>query len=234
MGKRMEAAKKAFDAEKLYTFDEAAQIVKDNAKAKFDETVELHVSLGIDTKKADQQVRTTVVLPHGTGKTKRIAVIAKGEKAQEAQKAGADKVGAEDIVDEVIKGKIDFDVLVATPDTMKDLAKAAKILGPRGLMPNPKVGTVTRDVAQAVKNAKSGQVRYRNDKTGVIQASIGKVNFTVAQLTDNLNALLGAITKAKPASSKGTYIKKVCVSTTMGGGVTVEKSSLNADTSVQA
>ena len=163
MGKRIEAARKAYDKAKVYTLVEAAQIVKDNAKAKFDETVEMHVSLGIDTKKADQMVRAAVVLPHGTGKTKRIAVIAKGEHAQEAQKAGADRVGAEDIVEEVMKGKIDFDVLVATPDTMKDLAKAAKVLGPRGLMPTPKTGTVTFDVANTIKDLKAGRVDFKAD-----------------------------------------------------------------------
>ena len=235
----MEAAKKAFDAAKLYTFDEAAQIVKDNAKAKFDETVELHVSLGIDTKKADQQVRTTVVLPHGTGKTKRIAVIAKGEKAQEAQQAGADKVGAEDlvhdvfgadkvgaedIVDEVIKGNIDFDVLVATPDTMKDLAKAAKILGPRGLMPNPKSGTVTFDLAKTIAELKAGRVEFKADAYGIVHTAIGKASFDAAKLAENAKAVLDTILRVKPSTSKGVYLKSITMSSTMGPGVHVTTS----------
>lgn len=203
-------------------------------KAKFVESVDVAIQLGIDPTKSDQNVRGATVLPHGNGRTVRVCVFTQGAAAEAAKAAGADLVGMDELAAEIKKGMMDFDVVIASPDAMRVVGQLGQILGPRGLMPNPKVGTVTRDVAQAVKNAKSGQVRYRNDKTGVIQASIGKVNFTVAQLTDNLNALLGAITKAKPASSKGTYIKKVCVSTTMGGGVTVEKSSLNADTSVQA
>ena len=188
----------------------------------------------MDPTKTDRTVRGAPVWPHGNGGTVSVCVFTQGAAAEAAKAAGADLVGMDELAAEIKKGMMDFDVVIASPDAMRVVGQLGQILGPRGLMPNPKVGTVTRDVAQAVKNAKSGQVRYRNDKTGVIQASIGKVNFTVAQLTDNLNALLGAITKAKPASSKGTYIKKVCVSTTMGGGVTVEKSSLNADTSVQA
>ncbi|WP_178337697.1 50S ribosomal protein L1 [Candidatus Avelusimicrobium facis] len=224
MGKRMEAAKKAFDATKFYTVEEAAQIVKDNAKAKFDETVELHVSLGIDTKKADQQVRTTVVLPNGTGKTKRIAVIAKGEKAQEAQKAGADLVGAEDIVEDVIKGKIDFDVLVATPDTMKDLAKAAKILGPRGLMPNPKSGTVTFDLAKTISELKAGRVEFKADAYGIVHTMIGKASFDAAKLAENAKAVLDTILRVKPNTSKGVYMKSISMSSTMGPGVHVTTS----------
>jgi len=221
MGKRMEAAVKAYDKTKTYTFEEAAQIVKDNAKAKFDETVELHVKLGIDTKKADQQVRTTVALPHGTGKTKRIAVIAKGEHAQEAQKAGADRVGAEDIVEEVIKGKIDFDVLVATPDTMKDLAKAAKILGPRGLMPNPKSGTVTFDLANTIKALKAGRIEFKADAYGIVHAIVGKASFDAAKLAENAKAVMDTILRVKPSTSKGQYVKSVSMSSTMGPGVFV-------------
>jgi len=219
MGKRMQAAVKAYDKSKTYTFEQAAEIVKNNAKAKFDETVELHVKLGIDTKKADQQVRTTVALPHGTGKTKRIAVIAKGEHAQEAQKAGANRVGAEDIVEEVIKGKIDFDVLVATPDTMKDLAKAAKILGPRGLMPNPKSGTVTFDLANTIKALKAGRIEFKADTYGIVHAIIGKASFDAAKLAENAKAVMDTIIRVKPSTSKGVYVKSISMSSTMGPGV---------------
>ena len=221
MGKRMQAAVKAYDKSKTYTFEQAAEIVKNNAKAKFDETVELHVKLGIDTKKADQQVRTTVALPHGTGKTKRIAVIAKGEHAQEAQKAGADRVGAEDIEEEVIKGKIDFDVLVATPDTMKDLAKAAKILGPRGLMPNPKSGTVTFDLANTIKALKAGRIEFKADTYGIVHAIIGKASFDAAKLAENAKAVMDTIIRVKPSTSKGVYVKSISMSSTMGPGVFV-------------
>lgn len=221
MGKRMQAAVKAYDKSKTYTLEQAAEIVKNNAKAKFDETVELHVKLGIDTKKADQQVRTTVALPHGTGKTKRIAVIAKGEHAQEAQKAGADRVGAEDIVEEVIKGKIDFDVLVATPDTMKDLAKAAKILGPRGLMPNPKSGTVTFDLANTIKALKAGRIEFKADTYGIVHAIIGKASFDAAKLAENAKAVMDTIIRIKPSTSKGVYVKSISMSSTMGPGVFV-------------
>ncbi len=219
MGKRMQAAVKAYDKSKVYTFEEAAEIVKNNAKAKFDETVELHVKLGIDTKKADQQVRTTVALPHGTGKTKRIAVIAKGEHAQEAQKAGADRVGAEDIVEEVLKGKIDFDILVATPDTMKDLAKAAKILGPRGLMPNPKSGTVTFDLANTIKALKAGRIEFKADTYGIVHAIVGKASFDAAKLAENAKAVMDTIIRVKPSTSKGVYVKSISMSSTMGPGV---------------
>jgi len=221
MGKRLEAANKAYDKSKVYTIEEGVKIVKENAKAKFDETVELHVKLGIDTKKADQQVRSTVALPHGTGKTKRIAVIAKGEHAQEAQKAGADKVGAEDIVEEVLKGTIDFDVLVATPDTMKDLAKAAKILGPRGLMPNPKSGTVTFDLANTIKALKAGRIEFKADAYGIVHAIIGKASFDAAKLAENAKAVMETILRVKPSTSKGTYVQSISVSSTMGPGVFV-------------
>jgi large subunit ribosomal protein L1 len=221
MGKRLEAAQKAYDKKKVYTIDEGVKIVKDNAKAKFDETIEIHVKLGIDTKKADQQVRTTVALPHGTGKTKRIAVIAKGEHAQEAQKAGADRVGAEDIVEEVIKGKIDFDVLVATPDTMRDLAKAAKILGPRGLMPNPKSGTVTFDLANTIKALKAGRIEFKADAYGIVHAIIGKASFDAVKLAENAKAVLETILRVKPSTSKGVYVQSISLSSTMGPGVFV-------------
>ena len=221
MGKRLEAAAKAYDKSKIYTVEEGVKIVKDNAKAKFDETVELHVKLGIDTKKADQQVRSTVALPHGTGKTKRIAVIAKGEHAQDAQKAGADKVGCEDIVEEVLKGKIDFDVLVATPDTMKDLAKAAKILGPRGLMPNPKSGTVTFDLANTIKALKAGRIEFKADTYGIVHAIIGKASFDAAKIAENAKAVMDTIVRIKPSTSKGVYVKSISMSSTMGPGVFV-------------
>lgn len=234
LSKRMKEIRSIVDRTREYPVTEAFETLIKCPKAKFVESVDVAIQLGIDPTKSDQNVRGATVLPHGNGRTVRVCVFTQGAAAEAAKAAGADLVGMDELAAEIKKGMMDFDVVIASPDAMRVVGQLGQILGPRGLMPNPKVGTVTRDVAQAVKNAKSGQVRYRNDKTGVIQASIGKVNFTVAQLTDNLNALLGAITKAKPASSKGTYIKKVCVSTTMGGGVTVEKSSLNADTSVQA
>ncbi|EFY06665.1 50S ribosomal protein L1 [Succinatimonas hippei] len=234
LSKRMKEIRSIIDRTREYPVTEAFETLIKCPKAKFVESVDVAIQLGIDPTKSDQNVRGATVLPHGNGRTVRVCVFTQGAAAEAAKAAGADLVGMDELAAEIKKGMMDFDVVIASPDAMRVVGQLGQILGPRGLMPNPKVGTVTRDVAQAVKNAKSGQVRYRNDKTGVIQASIGKVNFTVAQLTDNLNALLGAITKAKPASSKGTYIKKVCVSTTMGGGVTVEKSSLNADTSVQA
>ena len=234
LSKRMKEIRSIIDRTREYPVTEAFETLIKCPKAKFVESVDVAIQLGIDPPKSDQKVRGATVLPHGNGRTVRVCVFTQGAAAEAAKAAGADLVGMDELAAEIKKGMMDFDVVIASPDAMRVVGQLGQILGPRGLMPNPKVGTVTRDVAQAVKNAKSGQVRYRNDKTGVIQASIGKVNFTVAQLTDNLNALLGAITKAKPASSKGTYIKKVCVSTTMGGGVTVEKSSLNADTSVQA
>ena len=234
LSKRMKEIRSIIDRTREYPVTEAFETLIKCPKAKFVESVDVAIQLGIDPTKSDQNVRGATVLPHGNGRTVRVCVFTQGAAAEAAKAAGADLVGMDELAAEIKKGMMDFDVVIASPDAMRVVGQLGQILGPRGLMPNPKVGTVTRDVAQAVKNAKSGQVRYRNDKTGVIQASIGKVNFTVAQLTDNLNALLGAITMAKPASSKGTYIKKVCVSTTMGGGVTVEKSSLNADTSVQA
>lgn len=221
MGKRIEAARKAYDANKIYTLDEAAVIVKENAKAKFDESVELHVSLGVDTKKADQMVRSPVVLPHGTGKTKRIAVIAKGEKALEAQNAGADRVGAEDIIEEVAKGTIDFDVLVATPDVMKDLAKAAKVLGPRGLMPAPKSGTVTFDLANTIKELKAGRIVFKADAYGIVHAAIGKASFDAAKIAENAKAVIDTILRIKPSTSKGVYVKSISLSSTMGPGVFV-------------
>ena len=228
MGKRMEAAKKTIDSKKLYTLKEAVSLCKENAKAKFDETVELHVRLGIDTKKSDQQVRTMVVLPHGTGKTKRIAVLAKGEHAQDAQKAGADLVGGEELVEDILKGKMDFDVLVATPDTMRDLAKAAKILGPRGLMPNPKAGTVTFDVATAVKELKAGRIEFKADSYGIVHVPVGKASFEADKLFDNAKAVLEVINRVKPSTSKGVYVRTISLSSTMGPGLHVDTSKTNA------
>lgn len=227
MGKRIEAAKKNIDTTKLYSLKEAASLCKDNAKAKFDETVELHVRLGIDTKKSDQQVRAMVVLPHGTGKTKKIAVLAKGEHAQEAQKAGADLVGGEDLVEEIVKGKINFDVLIATPDTMRDLAKAAKILGPRGLMPNPKAGTVTFDIAKAVSELKAGRIEFKADTYGIVHVPVGKCSFDKDKIYDNAKAVLDTILKVKPSTSKGIYVRTISISSTMGPGLHIDSSKLN-------
>lgn len=228
MGKRLKAAKENIDSKKLYTLKEASALCKDNAKAKFDETVELHVRLGIDTKKSDQQVRAMVVLPNGTGKTKRIAVLAKGEHAQAAQKAGADLVGGDDLVEDIIKGKIDFDVLVATPDVMRDLAKAAKILGPRGLMPNPKAGTVTFDIAKAVAELKAGRIEFKADAYGIVHVPVGKASFEANKIYENAKAVLDTILKVKPSTSKGTYMKTVSMSSTMGLGIHIDVTKLNA------
>ena len=204
LSKRMKEIRSIIDRSREYPVTEAFETLIKCPKAKFVESVDVAIQLGIDPTKSDQNVRGATVLPHGNGRTVRVCVFTQGAAAEAAKAAGADLVGMDELAAEIKKGMMDFDVVIASPDAMRVVGQLGQILGPRGLMPNPKVGTVTRDVAQAVKNAKSGQVRYRNDKTGVIQASIGKVNFTVAQLTDNLNALLGAITKAKPASSKGT------------------------------
>ena len=229
LSKRMKEIRSIIDRTREYEVNEGFETLIKCAKAKFVESVDVAIQLGIDPTKSDQNIRGATVLPHGTGRTVRVVVFTQGELAEQAKAAGADFVGMDELAHEIKAGKSDFDVVIASPDAMRVVGQLGQILGPRGLMPNPKVGTVTRDVATAVKNAKSGQVRYRNDKTGVIQASIGKVNFTPAQLTDNLNALLGAIQKAKPAAAKGTFIKKVCISTTMGGGVSVDKSSLSTD-----
>ncbi len=231
LSKRMKEIRSIIDRTKEYPITEAFETLLKCPKAKFVESVDVAVQLGIDPTKSDQNIRGATVLPHGTGRTVRVAVFTQGALADQAKEAGADLVGMDELAAEVKKGMMDFDVVIASPDAMRVVGQLGQILGPRGLMPNPKVGTVTRDVAAAVKNAKAGQVRYRNDKTGVIQASIGKVDFSVADLTDNLNALLSAITRAKPAAAKGTFIKKVCVSTTMGGGITVDKSTLKTDSS---
>jgi large subunit ribosomal protein L1 len=221
MGKRLESAEKNLEKDKLYTLVEAAALVKKCATAKFPETVELHVRLGIDPKQSDQIIRSSVILPNGTGKTRRVGVVTKGDKVKEAQTAGADVVGSNELIDEITKGRMDFDVLVATPDMMKDLSKLGKVLGPRGLMPNPKSGTVTFDVAKAVKELKGGRVEFKNDDYGIVHVGIGKVAFEPAKLAENAKAILDLIVKMKPAASKGIYIRSVALSSTMGPGVPV-------------
>jgi len=225
-GKKYSEAAKKIDPEKRYALEEAIKIVADNKLAKFDETVEVAVRLGVDPRQADQNVRGTVVLPHGTGKTERVLVIAKGEKEREARDAGADFVGGDEIVKKIQEENwLDFDRVIATPDMMGQVGRIGKILGPRGLMPNPKVGTVTFDVAKAVTEVKAGKVDYRVDKAGVVHARIGKLSFGEQKLLDNAHALLSAIIKAKPASAKGNYVKSVALSSTMGPGVRVDTAS---------
>ncbi len=216
-GKRYSEAKKLVDSTKLYEIDEALGIIEKFPKAKFDETVELHVKLGVDSKHADQQVRGTVVLPHGTGKTQRVLVFAKGDKAKEAEAAGADFVGAEELIPKIEKENwFEYDVIVATPDMMGVVGRLGKVLGPKGLMPNPKSGTVTMDVTKAINEIKSGKVEYRLDKTNIIHLGFGKVSFGKEKLVENYNTIIEAILKAKPAASKGQYVKSVAVTTTMG------------------
>ena len=224
--KKAKALQGKVDSNKLYPLADALTIVKDCATAKFDESIDVAVQLGIDAKKSDQVVRGAVVLPNGTGKTKRVAVFAQGAKAEEAKAAGADIVGMEDLAAEIKGGKMDFDVVIASPDTMRIVGQLGQVLGPRGLMPNPKVGTVTPDVAQAVRNAKAGQVQFRVDKAGIVHATIGRRSFESDKLTGNLRALVEALNKAKPASSKGVYLRKVAVSSTMGVGVRVDTQSI--------
>jgi large subunit ribosomal protein L1 len=221
-GKRMKKALDGLDRDKLYSIDEAVKIVKSRASVKFNETVEVSMNLGVDPRQADQQVRGMVALPNGTGKTVRVAVFAKGPKVAEAQAAGADLVGGDDLAEKVLAGNIDFDRVIAAPDMMGVVGKLGKVLGPKGLMPNPKLGTVTPNVAQAVKDAKAGQVEFRVDKTGNINAGVGKVKFDEAQLAQNLKAFLDAIVKARPSGVKGNYIKKVTLSSTMGPGVKLD------------
>ncbi|MBD3671838.1 MAG: 50S ribosomal protein L1 [Gammaproteobacteria bacterium] len=227
MSKKLKVIREKLDANKIYAIDEALGLLKELPKAKFTESVDVAVNLGVDPRKSDQVVRGSTVLPNGTGKTVRVAVFAQGENADKAKAAGADIVGFEDLAEEVKKGNMDFDVVIATPDAMRVVGALGQILGPRGLMPNPKVGTVTPDVETAVTNAKGGQVRYRTDKAGIIHASIGNVDFDVNALTENLNALLADLQKAKPSSAKGQYMKKISVSTTMGPGISVDQASLS-------
>ena len=227
-GKRIVNAYKTVNKDQAYALKEAVKIVKENATAKFDETIDVAINLGVDPKYADQMVRGVCALPNGSGKKVRVAVFAQGEKADEAKAAGADIVGAENLVDSIMAGKVDFDRCIATPDMMGMAGRVARVLGPKGLMPNPKVGTVTPNVAEAVKNAKAGQVRYRNDKNGIIHTTIGKVDFDADKLKENLEALLVALKKAKPTQAKGVYIKKVSISTTMGAGVAVDQAGLSA------
>lgn len=225
-GKRMVAVKAGLDANKAYGIDEAVKILKDRAKAKFDETIEIAMNLGVDPKHADQMVRGVCNLPNGSGRTARVAVFARGAKADEATAAGADIVGAEDLVEIVQGGKIDFDRCIATPDMMGLVGRLGKVLGPRGLMPNPRVGTVTMDVTNAVKGAKGGSVEFRVEKAGVVHAGVGKASFTEAALVENIKAFVDSVIKAKPSGSKGTYLKKVAVSSTMGPGLKVDPSTV--------
>ena len=220
--KRFNEVAKLVDANKLYSIKEASALVKQTAKAKFDESIEIHVRLGIDPKQSDQSVRGTILLPNGIGKTRKVAVIAKGEKQIEAKDAGADNYGSTDIVDEIAKGWLDFEVLVATPDSMKDLSKVAKILGPKGLMPNPKSGTVTFDIKETVKALKKGRVEYKNDSYGIIHCSVGKASFEQEKLAENIVSLVEAIQKSKPSTSKGQYIKSISISSTMGPGIYID------------
>jgi large subunit ribosomal protein L1 len=225
-GKRLKALKASVDSTKLYALGDAVALVKSNAKAKFDESIEVALNLGVDPKHADQMVRGMVTMPNGIGKTLRVAVFAKGPKAEEAKKAGADLVGAEDLADEIAKGNMDFDRCIATPDMMGVVGRLGKVLGPRGLMPNPKLGTVTMDVAAAVKAAQGGQVEFRVEKAGIVHAGIGKASFTADALTQNIRALVDAVNKAKPTGAKGTYLKKVALSSTMGPGVVVDVATI--------
>lgn len=225
-GKRLKAAEAAIDRNKLYGLVEAVSSIKDSAKAKFDETIELALALGVDPRHADQMVRGTVNLPHGTGKTLRVAVFARGDKAEEAKAAGADIVGAEDLAESIQGGTLDFDRCIATPDMMALVGRLGRVLGPRGLMPNPKLGTVTPNVKEAVEAAKGGQVQFRVEKAGIIHAGVGKASFEADKLADNVKALVDAVNRAKPSGAKGTYLKRASLSSTMGPGVKLEIATL--------
>jgi len=228
LSKRVKVLRAKVDRNKLYPMTDALGLIKESAVAKFDESVDVAINLGIDAKKSDQVVRGSVVLPAGTGKTVRVAVFAQGPKAEEARAAGADVVGFDDLAEKVKGGNIDFDLCIATPDAMRVVGALGQILGPRGLMPNPKVGTVTMDVTTAVKNAKAGQVQYRTDKAGIVHATIGRASFTVESLQKNLGALIDALVKARPAAAKGVYLRKIALSSTMGPGVRIEPTSVSA------
>lgn len=226
ISKRLKAISEKVDRTRYYPLQDALNLVRETAIAKFDESIDVAVNLGIDAKKSDQAVRGSVVLPAGTGKTVRVAVFAQGDKAREAAAAGADIVGFEDLAEQIKAGNIEFDVAIASPDAMRVVGQLGQILGPRGLMPNPKVGTVTPDVSGAVRNAKAGQVQYRADKGGIVQCTIGRASFTVDALTQNMMALIDALNKSKPAASKGIYLRKISVSSTMGIGVRVDQTSM--------
>jgi len=228
LSKRRKSAREKVDSNAVYALDEALSLVKELATAKFPESIDVSVNLGVDPRKSDQVVRGSTVLPNGTGKTVRVAVFAQGENADKAKAAGADIVGFEDLAETVKGGEMNFDVVIATPDAMRVVGTLGQILGPRGLMPNPKVGTVTADVETAVRNAKAGQVRYRTDKAGIIHCPIGRADFEVAALKENLEALLADLRKAKPAASKGQYLKRLTVSSTMGPGISVDRASVDA------
>ena len=226
--KKLKAAEALFDREKSYSVEEALGILKKLPNAKFDESVDMSLRLGVDPKHADQMVRGTVVLPHGLGKTSRVLVFASGEKMREAEAAGADVVGGEEMVEKIQGGFMDFDAVVATPDMMRAVGKLGKVLGPRGLMPNPKTGTVTTDIAKAIKEIKAGKVEFRVDKTGIIHAPVGKVSFGTDRLRENAEALIGAVIKAKPSAAKGKYVRGVSLSSTMGPGIKVDETALTA------
>ncbi len=227
LSKRFKAINEKVERGKLYSVTDALQLLKESSSIKFDESVEVAINLGIDPRKSDQIVRGSTVLPRGTGKSIKVAVFAQGEKAAEAESAGADYVGFDDLVEKIKGGLMDFNVVIATPDAMPVVSKLGKVLGPRGLMPNPKVGTVSKDVKQAIENAKAGQVRYRTDKNGIIHCTIGKVSFDVDALKENLQVLLNDLNKAKPSTTKGVYMRKLSLSTTMGPGVTVDQNTLS-------
>ncbi|MGH2406146.1 MAG: 50S ribosomal protein L1 [bacterium] len=229
-GKRYLTAAKQRDPRTLYAPDEAVRLLKATASAKFNETIEAHVRLGVDPKQADQQVRGTVVLPHGTGKSVRVLVFAKGEKAREAEAAGADFVGAEDLIEKIQGGWMDFDVAAASPDVMNLVGRLGRLLGPRGLMPNPKAGTVTMDLARAVREIKAGKIEFRLDKAGIIHVPLGKANFTEAQLLENLTTLVDAVMRAKPAAAKGQYVRSLAIASTMGPGIRIDPSKAQAAT----
>jgi large subunit ribosomal protein L1 len=224
--KKQKAAADVIDREKFYALDEAVEIIKSNATSKFDETVEIAMNLGVDPRHSDQMVRGVIQLPNGTGKSVRVAVFARGDKAEEATKAGADLVGAEDLMEKIQGGEMDFDRCIATPDMMAVVGRLGKVLGPRGLMPNPKLGTVTPNVAEAVKAAKGGQVEFRAEKSGIVHAGLGKSSFTKEALSENIKAFVEAVAKSKPSGAKGTFIKKIAVSSTMGPGVKLEISDV--------